>query len=118
IGTGGIGISGSFSWTGQGQAYSATGYYDENLAISGKAFIINIAADYRFSFVPCHLTGQFASVPPPPGTYPIANANSPQVDGTFIARCSVYYGTSAFDGDPSVSGAVTLSQSVPGDIEG
>jgi len=112
------GISGSFSWTSQGQAYSSTGYYDENLAISGKAFVITIAADYQFLSVPCHLTGQFPTVPPPAGTYPIANANSPQVDGTFIARCATFFGASPLDGDPSIAGTVTLSKSVPGDIEG
>jgi hypothetical protein len=118
FGTGGSGIIGSFSWTGQGQSYSAPGYYDENLALSGKSFVINIAVDYQFTFVPCHLTGQFPSVPPPPGTYPITNANSPQADGTFVGRCSVFFGMSLVDGDPSISGTVTLSQSGPGDVEG
>ena len=128
IGTGGIfgsggsfgsgGVSGSFSWTGQGQSQSTFGSYDENLALSGKSFIITIAADYQFLFVPCHLTGQFASVPPPPGTYPISSATTPQVDGTFIGRCTTYYGASATDGDPSISGTVILAQSIPGDIEG
>jgi hypothetical protein len=117
-GTGGTGRSGSFSWTANGQSSSTSGYYEENLALSGTSFIITIAADgFGSAGTPCALTGQFAVVPPPPGTYLVADATIPQADGTFVGHCSSI-GLPPPYSDQSVSGQVVLSDSKAGLVEG
>jgi hypothetical protein len=119
FGTGGsFGSLGSFSWTGNGQSFSSVGYYEENLALNNVSFIITISSNFAYVGVPCQLTGQFLSVPPPPGSYPIADASLPQANGTFIGRCGSYYTPTISSADPSVSGQVVLSQSMPGNLEG
>jgi len=123
IGTGGGfgtgGTFGSFAWTGGGSSYSALGYYEENLALSGTSFIITIAADSGpFTGGPaCMVVGQFPTVPPPIGTYPMGDYDGARVDGTFVGLCSTFYGAPEF-ASHSISGAVVLSQSRAGLVEG
>ena len=63
------------------------------------------------------VVGQFPTVPPPAGTYPIGDYDAPKVDGMFVGLCSTFYGAPNFS-DHSVSGTVALSESKPGLIEG
>jgi len=115
------GTYGSFAWTGGGSSFSTTGYYEENLAISGTAFIITVAAAGYDPFggggPSCMIVGQFPTVPPPATTYPIGDYDAPRVDGTFVGLCSNFYAGPDF-ADHSVSGIVVLSESRPGLIEG
>ncbi|HEY8925189.1 MAG TPA: hypothetical protein VIU64_12465 [Polyangia bacterium] len=111
---------GSFAWTGGGSSFSTTGYYEENLAISGSAFIITIAASGYDPFgggPSCMIVGQFPTVPPPASTYPIGAYDAPGMDGTFVGLCSNFYSGPDY-ADHSVTGMVVLSDSRPGLIEG
>jgi hypothetical protein len=54
------------------------------------------------------------------GTYPIGDDSQPwPIEiGTFVGNCSGTTQGAGFEGDQSVGGQVTLTKSVPGDIEG
>ena len=126
VGTGGLttvipppgtGGNGTLSWTGNGATHTSTGYYENSRTADGTSFDILIASDPQSSGASCALTGRFAAVPPPAGSYQMGELDSPQVDGTFVAKCetgSVPYAAE----DRSVSGQVVISQVSPGAIEG
>lgn len=114
LGTGG---NGTLSWTGNGASHTSTGYYEESPSADGMSFDIVIASDAQSSGASCALTGRFPAVPPPAGSYQMADFDSPQVDGTFVARCET--GTVPFKAeDRSASGQVVIAQSGTGAIEG
>jgi hypothetical protein len=117
-GSGGA-TSGSFAWTGGGISYSAVGYYEENLAISGTAFIITIASENNpfGGGTPCMIVGQFPTVPPAAGTYPIGDYDAARVDGMFVGLCTNLYSGPDL-ADRSVSGTVVLAESRAGLVEG
>jgi len=113
----GTGGNGTLSWTGNGATHTSTGYYEESRTPDGVSFDIVIASDAQSSGASCALTGRFPAVPPPAGSYQMAGFDSPQVDGTFVARCetgSVPYAAE----DRSMSGQVVIAQVSPGAIEG
>jgi len=113
----GTGGNGTLSWTGNGASHTSTAYYEESRSADGTSFDIVIASDAQSSGAECSLTGRFPAVPPPVGSYPMADFDLPQVDGTFVARCetgSVPYAAE----DRSMSGQVVISQSVAGAVEG
>jgi hypothetical protein len=112
----GTGGNGTFSWTGNGQSRSGTGYYGESPSGSGQSFSITIASDAQASGAACTLVGQFASVPPPTGFYPMADFSLPLADGSFVARCTDISPFGVDDG--SISGQVAISFSTPGLVEG
>ena len=112
----GTGGNGTFSWTGNGQSRSGSGYYEESQRASDQSFSITIASDAQPSGSACTLVGQSASVPPPAGFYPMADFSMPVPEGSFVARCS---DTSPFGvEDGSISGQVSISLSTPGLVEG
>jgi len=113
----GTGGNGTLSWTGNAASHTSTAYYEESRSADGMSFAIVIASDAQSSGAECSLTGRFPAVPPPVGSYPMADFDLPQVDGTFVARCetgSVPYAAE----DRSMSGQVVISQSVAGAVEG
>jgi len=124
VGTGGItmpvpqgtGGNGTLSWTGNGASHSSTAYYEESRSADGTSFDIVIASDAQSSGAACSLTGRFPAVPPPAGSYEMADIDSPQIDGTFVAHCESS-APFAVD-DRSLSGQVVISLAVPGAVEG
>lgn len=113
----GTGGNGTLSWTGNGASHTSTAYYEESRSADGLSFDIVIASDVQPSGAECSLKGRFPAVPPPVGSYQMADFALPQVDGTFVARCET--GTVPYAAeDRSMSGQVVISQSVPGSIEG
>lgn len=112
----GTGGNGTFSWTGNSQTFSGTGYYEHGPSTTGQSFVITIASGADVSEGACTLRGQFPAVPPSAGFYPMADVAMPLADGTFVAHCS---SSSPFDSeDGSVSGQVAISVSLPGQVEG
>lgn len=112
----GTGGNGTFSWTGNGQSESGTGYYEEAAMTGGNSFVITIASESQSSGASCTLVGQFPTVPPTAGFYPMADITTPQVDGSFVGRCSQVHPYAA--DDESLTGQVAIAQATPGLVEG
>lgn len=112
----GTGGNGSFSWTGNAQSVSAAGYYQEATATVSNSFTLTIASEPQSSGASCVLIGQFASLPPAAGFYPMGTFTQPQADGTFIGRCSQTQPFAA--DDSSVIGQVAIADASPGLVEG
>jgi hypothetical protein len=111
----GTGGNGTFSWTGNAETRSSTGSYEESA--SGTSFIITIASEVQASGAFCTVVGQFPALPPAVGFYPMADVDTPLVDGSFVARCSPGSAGKAVE-DGSISGQVAISYSIPGRVEG
>jgi hypothetical protein len=97
----------------------SVGYVEGANAKDAKSFTINISGHIYPTGESCQLKGQFLTVPPPAGTYPLVATDT---DGSFTAACS----SGMIDpANPSAtmvlvsrSGQVVLTKSGVGDIEG
>jgi hypothetical protein len=109
---------GAFTWSIDGQSFSTDGYYDTANFDGSPGGALQISSDYATLSIPCNLRGNFASLLPPPGTYPIAAFFDTISNGTFIGLCSDTHQEGSAYGDYSSGGQVTLTKSEPDDIEG
>jgi hypothetical protein len=101
-----------------GQTFSTTGYYWTATSDGSPGGSLVIASNYAALSIPCTLRGQFATVLPPPGTYPIGVFSQTSEVGTFVGVCNSAFQESYVSGDQSISGEVELTKSSPGDVEG
>ena len=123
-GSGGAGGTGGaseewFYWAGETKSFSNTGSCTQGTTNDRKSTTVTISSDYERFLVPCWIQGQFGSMPPPVGTYPIVAAmDGARADDTFIGACSSVYRESTVYADPSASGMVTLTWSDAGLVTG
>lgn len=113
------GAAATFMWSANGQSFSTAGYYEVEAGRSdGGPRKILITSDYSQMQIPCWLFGQFATVPPPPGTYSIVDRSGTQGEGNFVGGCTTVAREARGYADDSVSGMVTVEQSAAGLIRG
>jgi len=118
-GTGGAAVQqdGTITWNMNGHTLTAPGYY-ETPSSTWRSFAFEIGADYAQSGRACTFWGQFAAVPPPPGTYEIVDYRAPATDGVFRAVCAEGFPSGTTQGPQSESGEIILARSEVGAIEG
>lgn len=118
-GAGGAAVQpdGTITWQINGNTITAPGYY-QSAGATWQSFAFQIGADYAMSQRACTFWGQFAAVPPPPGTYAIVNYRASVTDGVFRAVCAEGFPESTTQGPQSESGELVFERSTVGAIQG